>query len=111
VTIESVQDGQRLAVKLIGRMDAENAPAFEVSCRGWVERGVCHVVVDMSELMYVSSMGLRAFISVGKLMQERGGTLRLCRPVPLVRQVFEITRLSGLFPMHDSLESASGAGK
>ena len=102
MTIESVQSGQQVVIKPIGRMDAESAPAFEEECRTWLGRSVCQLVVEMSELTYVSSMGLRAFISVGKLVQERGGTLRLCRPVPLVRQLFEITRLSGLFPMHNS---------
>jgi anti-sigma B factor antagonist len=95
-----------MVLALSGRMDADGAPAFETTCHRWVEQGVCQLVVDMSELLYVSSMGLRAFLSVGQLAQERGGTLRLCGLSPLVKQLFEITRLSGLFPMHDSVESA-----
>jgi stage II sporulation protein AA (anti-sigma F factor antagonist) len=51
-------------------------------------------------------MGLRSFITIGKMAQEKGGRLRLCRLAGLVKQVFEITRLSSIFPMHDSLESA-----
>jgi anti-anti-sigma factor len=51
-------------------------------------------------------MGLRCFINVGKLAQEKGGKLRLCRLSGLVKQIFEITRLNSVLPMHDSLESA-----
>jgi anti-anti-sigma factor len=90
-------------------MDAESAAAFEEACKCWVEQGVYRLVIDMSELAYVSSMGLRSFITVGKLAQEKGGRLRLCRLAGLVKQVFEITRLTSLFPIHDSIESALGA--
>lgn len=106
MTIETTQSGPRVIVKVIGRMDAESAPAFEEACRAWVDRGVYRLVVDMSELSYISSMGLRSFITIGKLAQEKGGRLRLCRVAGLVKQVFEITRLTSIFPMHDSLESA-----
>jgi len=106
VTIESTQTASGVIVKVVGRMDAESAPAFEDACKNWVDRGVCQVIVDMSELAYVSSMGLRSFITIGKMAQEKGGKLRLCRLSGLVKQVFEITRLNSIFPIHDSVESA-----
>ena len=95
-----------MILKVAGRMDADSAPAFEDACKSWVDRGIYLLVIDMSELAYVSSMGLRSFITIGKLTQEKGGRLRLCRLSGLVKQVFEITRLSSIFPIHDSLESA-----
>jgi anti-anti-sigma factor len=106
VTIESTQTASGVIVKVAGRMDAESAPAFEEACKGWVDRGVYQLVVDMSELAYVSSMGLRSFITIGKMAQEKGGRLRLCRLTGLVKQVFEITRLTTIFPIHESVESA-----
>jgi anti-anti-sigma factor len=106
VTIESAQTASGVIVKVAGRMDAESAPAFEDACKYWVDQGVYQLVVDMSELAYVSSMGLRSFITIGKMAQEKGGHLHLCRLTGLVKQVFEITRLTTIFPIHDSVESA-----
>lgn len=106
VTIESSQQGASVILKVIGRMDAENAKTFEEACTTWVNQGSTRLIIDMSQLAYVSSMGLRSFIAVGKLLQEKDGTLLLCAVSGLVKQVFEITRLTSVFPMHDSVESA-----
>ncbi len=106
VTIESTHNGASVVLKVIGRMDAGNAQAFEEACTGWVNQGTKNLIIDMSELAYVSSMGLRAFVVVGKSLQEKDGTLRLSGLTGLVKQVFEITRLSNAFPIHDSVDAA-----
>ncbi len=106
VTIESTQNGANVVLKVIGRMDAGNAQAFEEACTSWVNRGSKILIIDMSELAYVSSMGLRSLVMVGKLLQTKGGTLRLSALTGLVKQVFEITRLSSVFPMHDTVDAA-----
>jgi anti-anti-sigma factor len=87
-------------------MDAENAPKFEQQCRACIAEGLTGLVVDLGELAYVSSMGLRSFISVSKTLQDKGGALRICRLNGLVKQVFEITGLSQAFPVYDSVEAA-----
>ena len=93
-----------------GRMDAENAPRFEQQCRACLAEGFNGLVVDMGELIYVSSMGLRSFISVAKAFREKGGALRICRLNGLVKQVFEITGLLDTFPVYESVEAALIAG-
>lgn len=106
VTIESTQAAAHVIVKVAGRMNAENSHEFEDACKVWTNQGVNHLIIEMSELTYVSSMGLRSFIEIGKLLQNQGGTLRLCCLTGLVKQVFEITRLNSIFPIHDSIDSA-----
>jgi anti-anti-sigma factor len=46
-----------------GRMDAENSPDFEQKCRARIAEGLPILIVDLGELAYVSSMGLRSFIA------------------------------------------------
>ena len=88
-------------------MDAENAPLFEQKCRACIAEGLSgRVVVDLGELTYVSSMGLRSFVSVAKMLQDKGGALRICRLRGLVKQVFEITRLLELFRVYESVDAA-----
>ena len=51
-------------------------------------------------------MGLRSFICVTKMLQDKGGALRICRLKGLVKQVFEITGLLGMFRVYESVEAA-----
>jgi anti-anti-sigma factor len=93
-------------VRVSGRMDAESAPEFEASCESWISQGISQLVVDVGTLAYVSSMGLRSFMTIGKRVQEKGGKLRVCCQTGLVKQVFEITRLNSIFPPYESVEAA-----
>jgi len=106
VTIERRLVSDQVVLLVSGRMDAENAPQFEEQCRACIAEGVTGVVVDLGALTYVSSMGLRSFVSVAKTLQDKGGALRICRLTGLVKQVFEITGLARAFPVYDSVEAA-----
>lgn len=106
MNIESTQYDSGVVLRVAGRMDAVQATAFEEECKSWVNRGVGNLVVDLSELAYISSLGLRSFVLIGKLQQEKGGKLQLCGLTGLVKQVFEITRLNSVFPIHASVDAA-----
>jgi anti-anti-sigma regulatory factor len=45
-------------------------------------------------------------VAIAQKLKSKDGELRICRLTGLARQVFEITRLSQIFPMYDSVESA-----
>lgn len=107
--IESTASGAKGLVKLTGRMDAQSATAFEEACESWLAQGVSELVVDLSGLRYISSMGLRSFIVIGQRCTEKGGALRLCSLSGLVRQVFEITHIISLFSIYDSVDAALAA--
>jgi len=106
VTIEQSQVGDKIVLHVAGRMDAENAVQFERQCESCIAEGFTSLVIDLCDLTYVSSMGLRSFVAAAKKLRDKGGDLRICRLTGLVRQVFEITRLNQVFPPHDSVESA-----
>ena len=106
VTIEQTQVGDKVVLHVAGRMDAENAHQFELRCESCIAEGYTSLIIDLSDLAYISSLGLRSVVAVSKKARDKGGELRICRMTGLVRQVFEITRLSQVFPVHDSVESA-----
>ena len=106
MTIDRTQVGEQVVLRVSGRMDGENSPLFEGQCEACIAEGIKSLVVDLGDLRYVSSLGLRSFVSIGQKLKEKGGELRICRMNGLVRQVFEITRLSQLFPLFDTVESA-----
>jgi anti-anti-sigma factor len=106
VDIERTQVGGKVVLVVAGRMDAESATQFEHQCESCISEGVTNLIVDLGELRYVSSMGLRSFVLIAKKFREKGGALRICRSTGLVQQVFEITRLNQVLNLHDSVESA-----
>jgi anti-anti-sigma factor len=110
VTIQQEQVAGQVVLRVTGRMDAESAPQFEEKCRACIAEGLTSLVVDLGELTYISSMGLRSFISVAKALTEKEGALRLCRLKGLVKQVFEITGLLGMFRVYESVEAARIGG-
>jgi anti-anti-sigma factor len=106
MTIEATQLEKAVLIKVGGRMDAENAPQFEQACDEWIRRGARHVVAELNGLEYVSSMGLRSFLSVAQKLTPLPGSLSLVGLRGLPRQVFEMTRLIGLFPVFDTADEA-----
>jgi anti-anti-sigma factor len=103
--IQSTKVQKAVVVKVTGRMDAENAHEFQAACDEWIGKGENHILVELSDLQYVSSMGLSSFMSVAKALQGKGSII-LCGLKGLPRQVFELTRLIDVFPVFDSTEAA-----
>jgi anti-anti-sigma factor len=106
VTTECVQVGDKVVVRVAGRLDVESASQFTKACESCISGEVTTLVLDLGDLTYISSMGLRSVLTIAKKLKENEGELRICRLTGLVRQVFEITRMTQLFALHDSAESA-----
>lgn len=93
-------------VRVIGRIDAANASEFEQACQASLQDGATSLLADLGALEYVSSMGLRSFLILAKTLQAGGGVMMLCSMKGLVKDVFDMTRLTSLFPIFDSAEAA-----
>jgi anti-sigma B factor antagonist len=99
--IESTKHGNAAVVRLSGRLDAESAPAFESACEQHFREGSTHMVVDMSDLQYVSSMGIRSFLVIAKQ-----GTVLLAGLKGFAKEVFDLTNLTPQFQVFDTAEAA-----
>ncbi|MDA8307424.1 MAG: STAS domain-containing protein [Deltaproteobacteria bacterium] len=93
-------------VRVSGRMDATTAPEFEKSCLEWIGQGESMLIVDLKDLEYMSSAGLRSILIVGKKIKSAGGTLSFSSLTPNVEHVFSISGFGSMFKIHDSLEKA-----
>lgn len=111
MTIDKATRGNAGIVTVDGRMDADASTDFEAACTQLTARGAKHVVADLTALTYISSMGLRAFLAVAKARQEAGGELVLVGLAGFVKQVFDLTRVTSLFRLCDSVEAALEALK
>lgn len=93
-------------LRLEGYLDAHTAPQFEEAVQNEIEKGNLQLIVDGSQLTYISSAGLGVFMSFIEEIRERGGDIKICGVVPKVRQVFEILGFNELFDMVDDVPAA-----
>ena len=60
-------------------------------------QGDLEVIIDLAQLQFVDSRGVRILLDAHKTLQERGGTLTLSGPRPGVHRVLELTGLATRF--------------
>jgi anti-sigma B factor antagonist len=95
-------------IELAGRIDLTSSPELEKLCNGLLDGGQYKIICDFSRTEYVSSMGLRVFISTLKRTLKVGGLLVLCCLKPGIVEIFDMTGLTSLFLIFDSAEEALG---
>jgi anti-anti-sigma factor len=95
-----------LVIRVSGRMDAVTAPEFDQACGKWISEGTTKLVLDLRELHYISSAGLRSILSTGKTVKAQGGQLLLCNLKGMVREIFEISGFFSIFPVYPTEEDA-----
>ncbi|WP_347555950.1 STAS domain-containing protein [Robbsia sp. KACC 23696] len=106
---------------LNGRLDGNGAPLLGRAIDAYLDDGGRHLVLDLSRLSYISSIGLRVLLMAGKRLArpsagaapEGGvkGQLVLATLKANVREVFEMSGFIALFPVIDdltALQPASG---
>jgi anti-anti-sigma factor len=98
--------GEFLVLHPAGRLDSTTSDAFEREITSRVQSGAHNVVLDLEDLEYISSAGLRALLLSAKLISGRGGSLTLCAMKPNVSEVFEISGFADIFSIHGSVEDA-----
>jgi len=93
-------------IKLIGRLDIIGTGAIETRFAGYCAGENPRVLVDLSNVDFLASIGIRLLTLTAKSVASRGGRMVLLSPTPEVRNVLEITGIPAIIPMYDSLESA-----
>jgi anti-anti-sigma factor len=98
--------GPVLVVSLQGRLDVGTADDFDRQSPSWLGQGQGKVVLDLSELDYLSSAGLRSLVGLTRNLKGRQGQLILCRLQKYVAEVISLSGLGTLIPVFDTLEEA-----
>ena len=89
MTITKHTDGDKLTIALEGRLDTSTAPELEAELNASLD-GVKQLVLDMEQLLYLSSAGLRVVLAAQKRMNKQGHMTvkNVCADI---MEVFEIT--------------------
>ncbi len=101
----SVQDGIDL-LALGGRMDATTTPEFESAARALLAQGKNRVIVDMADLEYISSAGLRGILGLVKSIKAASGRLAFCSLQPMAAEVVRISGFNAMLTVCGTREDA-----
>ena len=93
-------------INLSGRMDIEGVGSIETRFAGMTASPRMAVVVDMSAVPFMSSIGIRALVMNAKAMANRGGRLVILSPVENVRSVLVSAAIDRLIPICGGLDEA-----
>jgi anti-anti-sigma factor len=92
--VTKAKTGKVLVVALKGRLDASTTPAVEREIIGAIDAGEKWLLVDLSGMDYVSSIGLRVFVLAAKRLKTAGGGARFCGIQEPVQRIFDMAGLS-----------------
>ncbi|MEE8359417.1 MAG: STAS domain-containing protein [Candidatus Omnitrophota bacterium] len=86
-----------LRVSAIGDMEAYDAERFENEVFACINKGDKNIILDLGELVYICSSGLRALLNIRTRLEKEGGRLVLTSLKEKVLEVLRISKLLGIF--------------
>ena len=97
-------------VKVSGRVDSSTAPDLEEALKSIVDAGRFRICMDLKDLDYMSSAGIKVLISILKTCKRwNRGDLRLANMSPYIADVFDLAGLTPLIKIYSSLVEAVGS--
>ena len=94
MTITEERNNNLITLKIEGRLDTTTAPTLEKTIDEIID-GIKELILDMNQLTYVSSAGLRVLLSTQKKMNKIG-MMKLIGVCEEVMEVFEMTGFSDI---------------
>jgi len=101
--------GNVVCVKAEGRLDAATVPVFEQTMQQLLLEGQARLVVDLGDVNYISSSGLRVLLTARRQSRSRGGDLFLCSLGPRVKEIFEMVGFMSVFGVYATSDEAAAA--
>jgi anti-sigma B factor antagonist len=97
-----------LAGNVLGGPDAN---VLNDQLRTLLESKKTRVIIDLGEVQFINSSGLGMLIGSMSTMRKGGGELKLARASKKVMTLLEMTKLTNLFDVHETVKGAVGAFK
>jgi anti-sigma B factor antagonist len=98
--------GDIYIISLSGRMDTVSSKDVEARLDSAIEEKRPKMIIDLAEVDYISSVGLRVLLASLKKQKQNQGSLQLASLQPFVQNIFKITGLDKIFQIFPSEEAA-----
>jgi anti-sigma B factor antagonist len=102
--IAELQQGPVTVIEIRGRIDSNTAKVFGDRLTNLIRSGQTRLVVDLKNIVYISSAGFRALLLAGRLAEETRGTLALCGLTVEIQRLFDLGAFTDLFLIFPSRE-------
>ena len=99
-------DNSIILIKLSGRLDIIGTGEIETKFAGYCAGEKVRVIVDLSKVDFLASIGIRLLTLTAKSVASRSGKMVILNPIPEVQDVLEITGIPAIIPIYSYLESA-----
>jgi anti-sigma B factor antagonist len=93
-------------IKLNGSLDIIGTGQIETRFAGYCGGEKARVVVDLSDLEFLASIGIRLLTLTAKSVANRGGKMVILNPNPDVHHVLDVTGIPAIIPIYSNFESA-----
>jgi len=105
ITYDLLENEIRL-IKLIGRLDIIGVGEIETKFAGYCSGDNIRVIVDMSEVEYLASIGIRLLMITAKTVVRRGGKIVIAEAIPEVQYVLEISGIPSIISTYPNIAAA-----
>ena len=93
-------------IEVAGQLDAHNFEQLEQAFDSHFDRGVYNVIVDISQLEYISSAGAGVFIGAAGRAQANEGAIVVVAPREGVQEIFDLLGICHIFPVVENHRKA-----
>ncbi|MDO4869923.1 MAG: STAS domain-containing protein [Bacillota bacterium] len=92
--IDKVPEGTKLTINVSGRLDTTTAPQLDEELKASID-GIESLIMDLDELEYISSAGLRVLLYAQKVMNKQGEMI-VRNANEQIMEIFEVTGFSDI---------------
>ncbi|MGD2163117.1 MAG: STAS domain-containing protein [Anaerolineales bacterium] len=107
--IQTQEHKRVVVVSVSGRIDSATAGEFEDVLNEFTQHGKNNLVLDLSEVDFISSAGLRVLVTARKAVKSAGGEIVFADSSEQVIETLEIAGLDVLFEQYPDRETAVGS--
>lgn len=108
LTMHSRTPNETTCVLVIeGEVDVYTSPQLKQDIIELAEKGIKHLIINLSEVEYLDSTGLGVLIGGLKRLRENNGNMVLVGPGMRISRIFEITGLDKIFDIYATEQEAS----
>ena len=94
MNIEKIKDSDKLTLKIEGRIDTKTAPEFDETVKTSLD-GISSLIIDLKDVAYISSAGLRVLLIAQKQMNKQGD-MKIINVSEDIMEIFEVTGFSDI---------------
>ncbi|MFN0214181.1 MAG: STAS domain-containing protein [Saprospiraceae bacterium] len=104
--ISQSQKDNIVVLALEGRLDTLTSSTLQESLDGLINSGQHQILIDCTELQFISSSGLRVLLTAAKQLNSLQGKFALCALKDRIREVFDIAGFTMLFSIFSDVAAA-----